>query len=96
MPRERRLTVVRRAAIVTWAIMVVYRTWTTGFAFNREWLLIYICAGLIKLLCECFRRRAVGSVAVDVERDLGNDWQVTQLAHGANRLLRFGNIREGL
>lgn len=30
-----------------WAAVVVYRTATTGFAFNRELLLLYICAGLI-------------------------------------------------
>jgi len=46
-PRDRRLTIVRRVAIATWAIVVVYRTATTGFAFNRELLLLYICTGLI-------------------------------------------------
>lgn len=45
--RERRLTVVRRAAITTWALVVVFRTWTTGFAFNRGLLMLYVCAGLI-------------------------------------------------
>jgi len=45
--RERRLMIVRRAAIATWAAVVVFRTWTTGFAFNRELLLVYICTGLI-------------------------------------------------
>ena len=29
------------------AIVVVYRTATTGFAFNGELLLLYICTGLI-------------------------------------------------
>ncbi|WP_318276365.1 phosphatase PAP2 family protein [Mycobacterium talmoniae] len=45
--RERRLILVRRAAIAVWVIVVVFRTWTTGFAFNRELLLVYICAGLL-------------------------------------------------
>jgi len=30
-----------------WAAFVVYRTVTTGFAFNRELLLVYICTGLL-------------------------------------------------
>jgi hypothetical protein len=45
--RDRRLAIVRRAAIAVWAVSVVFRTWTTGFAFNRELLLVYICTGLI-------------------------------------------------
>lgn len=45
--RERWLAVARWTAIVTWAVVVVYRTATDGFAFNREWLLIYIAAGLL-------------------------------------------------
>ena len=45
--RERWISILRRAAIAVWAVVVVFRTWTTGFAFNRELLLIYICTGLI-------------------------------------------------
>jgi hypothetical protein len=45
--RERRLTTARRIAIAIWAVVVVYRTVTTGFAFNRELLLLYICTGLL-------------------------------------------------
>ena len=45
--RERRLTITRRAAIAIWAVVVLYRTVTTGFAFNRELLLLYICSGLL-------------------------------------------------
>jgi hypothetical protein len=45
--RERRLTITRRAAIAVWAVVVLYRTVTTGFAFNRELLLLYICSGLL-------------------------------------------------
>ena len=29
-----------------WAVVIVYRTVTDGFAFNRELLLLYICTGL--------------------------------------------------
>jgi hypothetical protein len=45
--RERRLTTARRIAVAAWAVVVVYRTVTTGFAFNRELLLLYICTGLL-------------------------------------------------
>lgn len=45
--RDRWLTIARRAAIAIWAIVVIYRTVTTGFAFNRELLLLYICSGLL-------------------------------------------------
>jgi hypothetical protein len=45
--RNRRLTIARRIAVTTWAVVVVYRTVTTGFAFNRELLLLYICTGLL-------------------------------------------------
>ncbi|UMB68156.1 phosphatase PAP2 family protein [Mycobacterium paraterrae] len=45
--RERRLTAARRGAVAVWAAVVVYRTATDGFAFNRELLLLYIATGLI-------------------------------------------------
>ena len=45
--RERRLTIARRIAVAIWAAVIVYRTVTTGFAFNRELLLLYICTGLL-------------------------------------------------
>ena len=45
--RERRLTLARRVAVVAWVAVVIYRTVTTGFAFNRELLLLYICTGLL-------------------------------------------------
>nr|WP_234834950.1 phosphatase PAP2 family protein [Mycolicibacterium stellerae] len=45
--RWRRLRYVRWAAIVVWATVVVYRTATDGFAFNRELLLLYIATGLL-------------------------------------------------
>lgn len=45
--RQRRLTVVRRVAVAAWAAIIVFRTLTAGFAFNRELLLLYIATGLI-------------------------------------------------
>jgi membrane-associated phospholipid phosphatase len=59
---ERRLTLIRRAAITVWAIAVVFRTSTTGIAFNRELLLLYICGGLI---AASIGRRRVLQVVVD-------------------------------
>lgn len=46
-PRERVLLVVRWLAVAVWATVVVYRTATDGFAFNRELLLLYISTGLL-------------------------------------------------
>lgn len=60
--RERRLTAVRRAAIAMWVIAVVFRTATTGFAFDRGLLLLYICTGLI---AASIGRRRVLQVFVD-------------------------------
>ena len=40
------LNITRWVAIAVWAAVVVYRTATDGFAFNRELLLLYICTGL--------------------------------------------------
>lgn len=44
--RERRLKIVRYVAIAIWAAVVIYRTATDGFAFNRELVLLYVCTGL--------------------------------------------------
>ena len=44
--RGRWLKIVRWVAIGVWAVVVVFRTVTDGFAFNRELLLLYICTGL--------------------------------------------------
>lgn len=41
------LLVLRWIAIATWAGVIVYRTATDGFAFNRELLLVYIASGLL-------------------------------------------------
>jgi PAP2 superfamily len=43
---DRRLTVIRRVAVGVWAVVIAYRIATTGIAFNRELLLLYICTGL--------------------------------------------------
>jgi hypothetical protein len=40
------LKILRWVAIAVWAGIVIYRTATDGFAFNRELLLLYICTGL--------------------------------------------------
>jgi len=45
--RARRLRILRYVAILVWAAVVVYRTVTDGFAFNRELLLLYIATGLL-------------------------------------------------
>ena len=45
--RGRRLKIVRWVAIAVWAFVVVFRTVTDGFAFNRELLLLYIATGLL-------------------------------------------------
>lgn len=45
--RRRRLTLIRRGAVTTWAIVIVYRTLTEGVAFNRELVLAYIATGLV-------------------------------------------------
>lgn len=44
--RTRWLRIARWVAIAVWAVVVVYRTAADGVAFNREWLLLYICTGL--------------------------------------------------
>jgi len=40
------LRVLRYGAIALWAAVIAYRIVTTGVAFNRELLLLYICTGL--------------------------------------------------
>jgi hypothetical protein len=45
--RDRYFTIIRRVAVLIWAVVIVYRTITTGFAFNRELLLLYIATGLL-------------------------------------------------
>nr|WP_236735343.1 phosphatase PAP2 family protein [Mycolicibacterium peregrinum] len=45
--RASRLRILRYCAITGWAAVVIYRTVTDGFAFNRELLLLYIATGLL-------------------------------------------------
>ncbi|WP_372481217.1 phosphatase PAP2 family protein [Mycolicibacterium lacusdiani] len=45
--RGERLRILRWLAIAAWAFVIVYRTVTDGFAFNRELLLLYIATGLL-------------------------------------------------
>jgi len=44
---RRRLTLARRVAVGLWAAAVVWRTSTSGVAFDRQLLMVYIFAGLI-------------------------------------------------
>lgn len=47
VPKRRRwLRILRWVAIGIWAAIIVYRTATDGFAFNRELVLLYVCTGL--------------------------------------------------
>ena len=55
--RDRRLASVRRAAITVWVAVIVARTATTGVAFNRELILLYVCTGL--LAASIGRRRVI-------------------------------------
>ncbi|MGU3497900.1 phosphatase PAP2 family protein [Mycobacterium sp. C31M] len=45
--RAQKLRYLRYAAITIWAAVIVYRTVTDGFAFNRELVLVYIATGLM-------------------------------------------------
>ena len=46
-PGRWNLTLIRRIAVTGWVAVVGYRIATTGIAFNRELLLLYICTGLV-------------------------------------------------
>jgi hypothetical protein len=54
---DRRPTLLRRAAITVWVAVIVLRTATTGLAFNRELILLYVCTGL--LAASIGRRRVI-------------------------------------
>jgi PAP2 superfamily len=103
--RERRLTIARRVAVATWAAFVVYRTVTTGFAFNRELLLLYICTGLLAASIGQGRRMlyvirdwlpfAVVLVAYDLSRGAADFIGRPTLWHwqiDADRWLFFGTV----
>lgn len=46
-PGTQRLRYLRYAAVTVWAAVVLWRTISDGFAFNRELVLLYISTGLI-------------------------------------------------
>ena len=54
--RDRWWTVTRWSAVTVWAVVVGFRTFTDGFAFNRELLLLYISTGLIAASIGRWRR----------------------------------------
>ncbi|HJQ02726.1 MAG TPA: phosphatase PAP2 family protein [Jatrophihabitans sp.] len=58
----RRLTVLRRSAVLVWAVALVYWVHRVGLTFDRNTLLIYVCAGLI---AASIGRRGVLSVLRD-------------------------------
>ena len=102
--RDRRLAIVRRVAIATWVVVVGYRTATTGLAFNRELLLLYICTGL--LAASLGRRRmlyvirdwlpfALVLVVYDLSRgaaDLVGTRTLWQIQIDVERWLFFGTV----
>lgn len=103
--RERRLTIVRRVAVAVWAVVVVYRTATDGFAFNRELLLLYIAAGLLAGSIGQARKMfyvirdwlpfALVLIAYDLSRGAADLIGRPTLWHwqvSADRALFFGNV----
>ena len=102
--RDRRLTIARRVAVTTWAVVVGYRTATGGLAFNRELLLLYICTGL--LAASIGRRRllyvirdwlpfALVLVVYDLSRgaaDLVGTRTLWQIQIDVERWLFFGTV----
>ena len=99
------MTIARRIAVAAWAIVVVYRTATTGFAFNRELLLLYICTGLIAASIGRGRRMlyvvrdwlpfALVLIAYDVSRGAATLIGRPTLWHwqvDMDRLLFFGTV----
>jgi hypothetical protein len=58
----RTLTILRRAAVTVWALALLYWFFRVGITFDRNTLLIYVCAGL---LAASIGRRGVLSVARD-------------------------------
>jgi hypothetical protein len=56
------LTILRRTAVTVWALALLYWFFRVGITFDRNTLLIYVCAGL---LAASIGRRGVLSVARD-------------------------------
>ncbi len=102
--RRRRLTLIRRAAVATWAFVIVFRTLTAGVAFNRELILLYIATGLVA--ASIGRRKmlmvvrdwlpfAVVLLVYDVSRGaatLVGTPTLWQWQVGVDRWLFFGNV----
>ena len=92
--RGRWLTIVRWVAIGLWAAIVVYRTVTDGFAFNRELLLLYIATGLRMLyVIRDWLPFALVLLAYDLSRgaaDLVGRPTLWQWPADADRWLFFG------
>ena len=102
--RRRRLTLIRRAAVTTWAVAIVFRTFTAGVAFNRELILLYIATGLVA--ASIGRRKmlmvvrdwlpfAVVLLVYDVSRgaaSLVGTPTLWQWQVGVDRWLFFGNV----
>jgi PAP2 superfamily len=59
---SRTLTVIRRCAVTVWALALLYWTHRVGITFDRNTLLIYVCAGL---LAASIGRRGMLSVVRD-------------------------------
>lgn len=99
------LKIVRWVAIAVWASVVIYRTATDGFAFNRELLLLYIATGLLAASIGQGRRMlyvirdwlpfALLLLAYDLSRgaaDLVGRPTLWQWPADADRWLFFGNV----
>jgi hypothetical protein len=61
-PTSRTLTVLRRSAVLVWALALLYWVHRVGLTFDRNTLLIYICTGLV---AASIGRRGVLSVLRD-------------------------------
>jgi hypothetical protein len=61
-PVNRTLTVLRRTAVTFWALALLYWIYRIGLTFDRNTLIIYVCAGLI---AASIGRRGVLSVLRD-------------------------------
>lgn len=102
--RRSRLKILRWVAIAGWASVVIYRTATDGFAFNRELLLLYIATGLLAASIGQGRRMfyvvrdwlpfALLLIAYDLSRgaaDLVGRPTLWQWPAEADRWMFFGN-----
>jgi hypothetical protein len=104
-PQRRSLTIARWVAIAVWAFVIVFRTVTEGFAFNRELILLYVATGLLAASIGRGRRMlyvirdwlpfALVLLAYDLSRgaaDLIGRPTLWQWPADADRWLFFGTI----